>query len=175
MPKSSNGPELSKGPKLIRNGELIENPWTVLDKDFSGEIGTDFVLVPKVYWLEQAESLVSKTNIGVWLDSDEGPEELAPYLDKLATIAINFPKFADGRGYSYARLLRDRYAFKGEILAFGDILHDQLFYLKRCGFNAFVIREDKDAEVAMAGLNDFSNSYQAASDQPQPMFRRRAR
>jgi uncharacterized protein (DUF934 family) len=158
-------------PKLIKNGQLLDNPWTILDKSFSGEIENKASLVPKAYWLAHAASL---ENTGVWLDSDEGPEELAPYLDRLSVIAINFPKFADGRGYSHARILRDRYGFKGDIMAIGDVLHDQLFYLKRCGFNVFAIREDKNAEIAMTGLSDFSDAYQAACDQAQPLFRRRS-
>ncbi|KZY83862.1 oxidoreductase, partial [Oleiphilus sp. HI0069] len=116
---------------------------------------------------------IDASEVGVWLDSDEEPEALAPYLDKLPAIAINFPKFVDGRGYSYARILRDRLNFEGEIRAIGDILHDQLFYLKRCGFDAYAVREDKDIEVAQEGLSDFTESYQAASFMNQPLFRRR--
>ena len=160
-------------PKLIRNSQLIDNPWQALAKDFTGELTQDGVLTPLNYWLEHAAKLVDRANIGVWLDSDEGPEALAPHLDQLQLIAINFPKFTDGRGYSYARILRERYGYKGELMAIGDVLHDQLFYMKRCGFNAFAIREDKDAEIAMSGLNDFTNYYQAATDQTKPLFRRR--
>jgi uncharacterized protein (DUF934 family) len=87
---------------------------------------------------------------------------------------VNFPKFADGRGYSTARLLRERYGYHGEIRAIGDVLHDQLFFMKRCGFDAYAVRADKDIEAALAGFDDFSDAYQAAVDQPQPLFRRRA-
>jgi len=165
-------------PKLIKNNELTENISQTLDKDFSGKVdevlankGT--VLTPKEYWLENSEQLAGKDNIGIWLDSDEGPEELSPHIEKLSLIAINFPKFADGRGYSYARILRDRLGFKGELRAIGDIMHDQMFYLKRCGFNSFAVREDKNAEVVITGLNDFSECYQAATVQDKPLFRRR--
>lgn len=161
-------------PKLIKNAQVIENTWTVEPKDFEGPLSSEFTFVPKAYFLAHADELKSKANIGIWIDSDEGPEELAPYIDSIHYIAINFPKFADGRGYSYARLLRERYGFHGEIRAIGDILHDQLFYLSRCGFDAFAIREDKDAEVALTGLTDFTNCYQAAVDEDKPLFRRRA-
>ena len=86
---------------------------------------------------------------------------------------MNFPKFADGRGYSIARLLRERYAYRGEIRAIGDVLQDQLFFMKRCGIDAYAVRADKDIEAALTGLRDFSEAYQAAVDQPQPLFRRR--
>ena len=111
---------------------------------------------------------------GVWLDSSEGPEALVGDLDALSIIAVNFPKFADGRSYSTAHLLRERYGYRGEIRAIGDVLHDQLFFMKRCGIDAYAVRADKDIEAALAGLSTFSDAYQAAVDQPQPLFRRRA-
>ena len=165
-------------PKLIKNTDLLENTCITLDKDFSGTVEDVLahrtqVLVPKAFWLSNAEQLAGNALVGVWLDSDEGPEELAPHLGTISFIGINFPKFADGRGYSYARILRDRMTYTGELRAIGDIMHDQMFYLKRCGFDAFAIRDDKDAEVAMTGLNDLSECYQAATVQAQPLFRRR--
>lgn len=80
----------------------------------------------------------------------------------------------DGRSFSTARLLRDAYGFKGELRAIGGIIRDQLFYLKRCGFDSFSLADDIDAEAAVASLSDFSESYQAAEDQKLPLFRRRA-
>ena len=111
--------------------------------------------------------------IGIWLDSHEGPETIADDLARFAVIGVNFPKFTDGRGYSTARLLRERYGYRGELRAIGDVQHDQLFLLKRCGFDACAIRADKDIRAALAGLDDFSETYQAAVDQPLPLFRRR--
>ena len=161
-------------PKLVKNAEVIENTISVLDKESTLDAVTDNSLVPLALFLENAEACLAFTNTGVWIDSDEGPEALESYLDKLDIIGVNFPKFADGRGYSYARLLRERFAFKGEIRAVGDVLHDQLYYMSRCGFDAFAIREDKDADEAAKGLNDFSEAYQTGVDQPLPLFRRRA-
>jgi len=165
-------------PKLIKNAMVSDNTCQTLDKEFSGSVdevlsSKNPVLVPKQFWLANTEQLLNSDNVGVWLDSDEGPEELEPYLEKLSLIAINFPKFADGRGYSYARILRDRFGYSGELRAMGDILHDQMFYLKRCGFDAFAVREDKDAEVVIEGLSDFSECYQASTNQKIPLFRRR--
>ena len=165
-------------PKLIKNAVVSDNTCQTLDKDFSGSVdelltSQNPVLVPKQFWLANAEQLLKSESIGIWLDSDEGPEELEPYINKLNLIAINFPKFADGRGYSYARILRDRFKYSGELRAMGDILHDQMFYLKRCGFDAFAVREDKDANVVIEGLNDFSECYQASTNQKLPLFRRR--
>jgi uncharacterized protein (DUF934 family) len=86
---------------------------------------------------------------------------------------VHFPTFTDGRGYSTARLLRERYGYRGELRAVGDVLRDQLFYLSRVGFDAFALRQDQDAEGALASLADFSESYQASVERPQPLFRRR--
>ena len=80
----------------------------------------------------------------------------------------------DGRGYSTARLLRERYGYQGEIRAIGDVLQDQLFLMARCGFDAFALRADKSIEKALAAFETFKAPYQAAVDQPQPLFRRRA-
>ncbi|TNC80032.1 MAG: oxidoreductase [Oleiphilus sp.] len=161
-------------PKLIKNNAVQENKWQTLPKDAELDAVQEHSLVPLQLFLNNSEMLLSHSGIGVWLDSDEEPESIVPYLDRIQLIAINFPKFVDGRGYSYARILRDRYGFKGEIRAIGDVLHDQLYFMKRCGFDAYAIRDDKDAEAALSGLNDFSENYQCAADEPRPLFRRRA-
>jgi uncharacterized protein (DUF934 family) len=81
-------------------------------------------------------------------------------LPRYKTIEIKFDAFTDGRGYSTAKLLRDRFAFTGELRAVGDVTIDQLFYLSRCGFDTFALRDDQDLALAKASLNSFSNSYQ---------------
>tara|TARA_R110001592_G_scaffold88520_1_gene260672 strand:+ start:6377 stop:6862 length:486 start_codon:yes stop_codon:yes gene_type:complete len=160
-------------PKLIKQSVIVENVWQKLEADFSDSIENKAVLVPLVRFLENPELVIGNAQAGVWLESGQGPERLEPFIEQLALIAINFPKFVDGRGYSYARILRDRYNYQGELRAIGDVLHDQLFYLKRCGFDSFAVREDKDIEVAKTGFTDFTETYQGATDQPQPLFRRR--
>lgn len=92
----------------------------------------------------------------------------------LDLIAVHFPKFADGRGYSTASLLRLRYGYTGELRAFGDVGRDQLFYLARVGFDSFLISEGRDAAAALCSFDDFSEVYQSATDQSLPLFRRRA-
>ena len=165
--------------KIIKNDRIVDDAWQVL-KLAEGETAETVVLpetpamLPLAVWLARKTEILATGNpVGVWLDSSEGPEAIADDLAHFALIGVNFPKFADGRGYSSARLLRERYGYKGEIRAIGDVLQDQLFYMKRCGIDAFAVREDKDIEAALAGLNVFSDAYQAAVDQPQPLFRRR--
>lgn len=160
-------------PKLISNSVVTENEWQTLDKDFAAELPNGKALVPMAYFLSNQEVVLSRKDIGIWIDSDEAPEELPEASINLPVIGINFPKFADGRGYSIARYVRERLGFNGELRAIGDVMRDQLFFLQRCGFNSYAIREGCDAEVAMAGLSDFSETYQAANDQKSPLFRRR--
>ena len=166
--------------KIIKNGQIVDDAWLVLK--LSEEQAPESValpdtptLLPLAVWLaHKDEILARKQPVGIWLESNEGPESIANDLKHFTIIGVNFPKFADGRGYSTARLLRERFAYTGEIRALGDVLRDQLFLLRRCGFDAFAVRQDKDIEAALAGLNAFSESYQTAVDQPQPLFRRRA-
>ena len=86
---------------------------------------------------------------------------------------MNFPKFGDGRGYSIARLLRERYGFKGELRATGDVLHDHLFFMEQCGFDAFALREDQNPQEALSVFDTFSDGYQTSVLRPVPLFRRR--
>ena len=89
-------------------------------------------------------------------------------------IAINFPKFGDGRGYSLARLLRGRHGYKGELRAVGEVARDHLHAMAQCGFDAFQLREGENPQEALTAFGDFTEQYQATTAQPLPLFRRRA-
>lgn len=159
---------------LIRGSRIVpQDDWQVIPRDHSGPLPAGPVLVPLAYWLAHRDSLRLRPDTGVWLASNEGPEPLAGDMTRLSLIGIEFPAFADGRGYSSARILRDRMGYAGELRAFGDVLRDQLFYMSRCGFDSFAIREDRDAAEALASLKDFSVCYQGGSDNPMPLFRKR--
>jgi len=162
--------------RIIKNNEVIDETWHLLPKDASfDEISNcDDLIVPLALWREHGHALKARDGgLGVWLDSAEEAEEIGDDVASFQVIALNFPAFTDGRSYSNARLLRDRYGYKGELRAIGDVLRDQLFYLHRCGFDAFAIRPDKDPYEALQGLKDFSVTYQSSSDEPMPLFRRR--
>lgn len=162
--------------RIIKDGQVIDETWHLLPKDVTldGLSNCDDLIVPLQLWLDHAHALKARDGgLGIWLDSDEPVEEIADELENFQVIALNFPAFTDGRHYSSARLLRDRYGYKGEIRAIGDVLRDQLFYMRRCGFDAFAVRPDRDPYDALEGLNDFSVTYQSAADEPLPLFRRR--
>jgi uncharacterized protein (DUF934 family) len=100
------------------------------------------------------------------------PDALKGDLDKFAVVAVDFPKFTDGRGYSIAYNLRKRLGYTGELRAIGDVLRDQLFSMQRVGFDAFATRQDRSIHDALKGLTVFSETYQASVDQKLPLFRR---
>ncbi len=162
--------------RIIKNNEVVDESWHLLPKDttLDGLSNCDDLIVPLRLWVEHSRALLVRDGgLGVWLDSDEEAEQIGEDANQFQVIALNFPAFTDGRSFSNARLLRDRYGFKGELRAIGDVLRDQLFYMSRCGFDAFAIRPDKDPYEALQGLRDFSVTYQAATDEPLPLFRRR--
>jgi uncharacterized protein (DUF934 family) len=162
--------------RIIKHNQVVDETWHLLPKDVTlDELSNcDDYIVPLALWREHATALKARDGgLGIWLDADEEAEDIGDDVDSFQVIALNFPAFTDGRNYSNARLLRDRYGFKGELRAIGDVLRDQLFYLHRCGFDAFAVRPDKDPYEALEGLKDFSVTYQAASDEPRPLFRRR--
>ena len=110
----------------------------------------------------------------VVLEPTDDLRALAERLPGLKLIAVNFPKYSDGRGYSIARLLRERYGYKGELRATGVVARDHLQLMAQCGFDSFQLREGEDPQAALAAFGDFSEAYQATAEQPVPLFRRRA-
>ncbi len=158
---------------MIKDGVLCENHWQLVPKGHPELPGAANIIVPALLALEHQERIAQRNDIAVWLDSDEPPELIADQLPQYCFIAINFPVFSDGRGYSYARTLRQRFQYCGEVRAIGDVLLEQLFYLHRCGFSAFELREDQNIEEALLRFNDFSEAYQSGGDQLQSVLSKR--
>ena len=161
--------------RLIRNRAVVDDAVALLRDAVSlADVpAAGPVLVPLALWQAARDALAARGDVGVWLAPDDDPGALAPDLERLSVIAIDFPQFTDGRGYSTARLLRDRHGYRGELRAVGDVLRDQLFYLQQVGFDAFAIRGDASAADALAGLDDFCGTYAATTPEPRPRFRRR--
>lgn len=139
---------------------------------------TGKIIVPLTVFIARKNELASRINaneVGVWIDTHEVLEHLIENQadnNALPIIAVHVERFADGRIFSLGTLLRTRYGYKNELRAFGDVLRDQLFFLKRSGFSSFEIRADRSAEDALASLKDFTTPYQGAVDEPQPVFKR---
>lgn len=158
--------------KVIIDNAIVDDVWTLVASVDAEIPQAEKIIVPLKMWASKPAGLNGKT-VGVFLDGADDPGALASDINHLPIIAVNFPTFKDGRGYSAAYLLRTRYGYKGELRAIGDIQRDQLFYLKRVGFNAFAVRADIDIEAALRSFNDFSEVYQGSVVQTSPLFRRR--
>ncbi|ATJ82802.1 DUF934 domain-containing protein [Halomonas beimenensis] len=164
-------PEPTSQRPLIADRRVVTDAWALCEAAEQRPEGRP-AIIPLADW--QASS--KGEDLAPWLPSDtEMTAELARELEAAPLVAIDFPKFTDGRGYSIARLLRERHGYRGQIRAVGDVLIDQLFYMSRCGFDAFLLREDQLVEDALQALDTFSRSYQPGTDDPEPLFRRRLR
>ena len=161
-------------PRLIKHRALADDRYVLLREAASLADVPDSVpvIVPLALWLERRAALIARGETGVWLAPADHPGALTDDIRWLPVIAVDFPQFTDGRGYSHARLLRERYGYPGELRAIGDIQRDQLYYLAQCGFDAFVIPDGRDAHDALNGFADFSDGYQATVTRA-PWFRRR--
>ncbi len=166
--------------EIIKDKAVVNDDWTVLPLIEGGApeavaVPAGKTIVPLAVWLAQRAALQQRADIGVWIASHERPEVLKEDVAKLPVIAVDFPKFSDGRGYSIAYNLRARLGYAGELRAIGDVLRDQMFYMQRVGFNAFATREDRNIHDALKSLFDFSDAYQASLDQKMPLFKRQVR
>ena len=162
-------------PKLIRNGRVEDDAWVVVRAAASLEAlptGAP-VIVPLPLWLANQDALQGRAGVGVWLAPADDPGVVAHAASQLPVIAVDFPSFGDGRGYSTARLLRERHGYRGELRAIGDIQRDQLAYLAQVGFDAFELAHGRDETAALTSLRDFTDGYQV-TNQRTPWFRRRA-
>ena len=161
--------------QLIKNKKIIEDTWcTVADTAAPDSLPAGDIIVPLGLWKQLREQDIKPAGkMGIALTSDDAIEEILNDLNQLNLIALEFPAFKNGRHYSSARLLRDRYNYTGEIRAYGDVNRDQLFYMNRVGFDAFQLKPEADLKDALNGFSDFSVSYQSSHDQPLPLYRRR--
>jgi uncharacterized protein (DUF934 family) len=167
-------------PQIIKGRDVVNDDWRVLKLDEgqtpeSVEVPQGKIIVPVPVWLAQRAQLSGRGEIGIWFASDELADAVKDDLAQFAVVAVDFPKFTDGRGYSIAYNLRRRLGYAGELRAIGDVLRDQLFQMYRCGFDAYATRQDRNIHDALKGLSVFSETYQASVDQPVPLFRRQAR
>ncbi|PCJ28416.1 MAG: oxidoreductase [SAR86 cluster bacterium] len=164
--------------KLIKNGSLADDNWTILKAASGPEVlkavPRKNLIVPLQFWKSFQDDLLDHNgSIAIWLDSHEQAEQIGDDLKDMSLIALNFPVFSDGRSYSNARELRQRFEYKGEIRAIGDVLRDQLYYMSRCGFDSFDLRHDQDAQLCLEAFSDFKTAYQSSIAEPVPLFRRR--
>jgi uncharacterized protein (DUF934 family) len=157
--------------RVIKDRKIVDDAWEILPSDAPLPASGD-VIVGVARWNALQDAPPDhRGKLGVLLASDELPEQIRG-LERAPLVAIEFPKFVDGRGYTSARLLRERHGYKGEVRAVGDVLRDQLFYMHRVGIDSFALKAGKDMEGALKAFDDFTVAYQPAADDPRPLFRR---
>ncbi|MDV7340174.1 DUF934 domain-containing protein [Terasakiella sp. A23] len=150
---------------LVKNNLVIVDVWTKVDDDEALPEGD--IIVSLTRWNAERETLLARSSqIGIHLNSDENPEHILEDLSFFQVIELEFPAFTDGRAYSYARLLRERHNFDGELRAVGNVLRDQILLMHRCGFDAFSINEedDKALQIWLNAQNEMTTFYQPTGD-----------
>ena len=160
---------------LIKDGAFVEDPFFFVPdgKAFPDEKG---VIVTLARFQGERENLFAHHKlIGVRLASNENPQVLKADLPRLAVVVLEFPKFRDGRAFSWARMLRTRFGYKGEIRATGDFLPDQLAFMARTGFDAFEVRQDFTLEQFHRAMNEITAPYQPSADGRKTIRQLRAR
>jgi len=165
--------------KLLKDGKAVSDAWVhVADGDAVPETGP--VIVTLARWQAEHNSLAGRTDgLGIRLESSQSPEAIKDDLSRFAVVALEFPKFGDGRAYSHARMLKDRLGYRGEVRAVGDVLRDQYRAMHRCGFDALEIAGDRPADKLeadwRAALGELRHAYQPALRGPEPILRQRHR
>jgi uncharacterized protein (DUF934 family) len=158
--------------QIIRKRAIVEDDFVHVPDDAEVPDGAKPIVTLARYVKTREPLLARCPALGVRVPSDKLPSDI-PDVGRLAVVAIEFPRFNDGRGFSIARQLRDRFGFRGELRAVGWVLRDQLFYMERCGFDAFELKPGKPLASALEAFNEFTATYQAAADDPRPLYRRR--
>ena len=149
---------------LVKQGRITTDPFVhVVD---GAELPDDgAVLIPAARFLEDPEAVLKRAGkVGVIWPNNRDLDDLVPYLDRLAAVALVFPSFRDGRAYSQARLLRERHGYDGEMRATGQVLRDQFVFMSRAGFDAFEVKKDADADAFAETVKRYSVFYQPTGD-----------
>jgi uncharacterized protein (DUF934 family) len=158
---------------LVKGNTVVADEFVHLADDAPVPADGTAVLLPAARFLADPEAALGHGKTGVIWPNNRDVEDLLPYLDRLAVVALVFPVFRDGRAYSQARLLRERYKFKGELRATGQVLRDQFMFMLRAGFDAFEVKKDSDAKVFADVAHRFSVFYQPTGDGRVTAFHRR--
>jgi uncharacterized protein (DUF934 family) len=158
---------------LVENGQIVQDRYLYVGNEEPIPERVP-VIVPAQRFLANTDALIRRDgSLGVLWPNDRRIAELAPWLGHLALVALQFPKFRDGRAYSQARLLRETYGFRGTLRATGDVLRDQFHFLIRAGFDSFEVKKPADAAAFAQAASRYSVVYQPSADGQVPALRRR--
>ncbi|WP_339044959.1 DUF934 domain-containing protein [Candidatus Zinderia endosymbiont of Aphrophora alni] len=165
---------------IIKNNIILNDNWLIFYINNKKKLKNIIIPNGKIIihiniWNKYYFFLKKRKNIGIWIFSFENFKKIKKKKIKFKIIAINFINFLDGRGYSLAYEIRNKFNFLGELRAIGNVLRDQIFYMKRVGFNSFLIKKNKNIFNIFNGLYDFSEKYQSSFDEKKPLFLRKNR
>jgi uncharacterized protein (DUF934 family) len=151
---------------LVKGGKIVDDAFAHVAEDDAGLPEQATILVTAKRFLADPEGLLGRPGgkLGVIWPNNRDIDDLVPYLNRLAVVALVFPSFRDGRAYSQARLLRERYAYHGELRATGQVLRDQFVFMLRAGFDAFEVKKQSDAEAFAQTVQRYSVFYQPTGD-----------
>ena len=155
--------------------QVTEDDWQLIDDD--ADLPADgAVIVSVARWQKEREALSARNGrLGLRIAGDTPLEGIEADLGRFALLALEFPKFGDGRCFSQARLLRERHGYRGELRAVGDVVRDTIDFMRRCGIDSYALRAGKNAEDALKAFREFSLRYQIAADGAVPVYRQRRR
>lgn len=164
LKKAGPAAPLARNPLLI-GGAIVDDPWLLLDDEDEAPAGADIV-VSLTRFKAERETLLARNagRLGVTIAPGEAVEDIGDDTARFAAVFVQFPVFRDGRGFTTARLLRERFGYQGELRAIGDVLEDQIFYMLRCGFDAFEIRGENPEAIYARASKTFSVAYQSSAD-----------
>lgn len=149
---------------LIKDDQLIDDPWTTAPDEGPLPVEERIIVSLERWQAARTELLARNGRLGIHLKSDQPPALIADDLASFDLVALEFPVFKDGRAFSHARLLRERYGFTGELRAVGEVLRDQLLFMHRCGFDSFEVANDGALDAWREAAREISVWYQPATD-----------
>jgi uncharacterized protein (DUF934 family) len=149
---------------LIKNGAVIADPYVTVSDDAALPDGKPVIVTAARLLANAAEILARRAPVGVVWPNNKNVADLVPFLDRLAVVALVFPNFKDGRAYSQARVLRERYGWRGELRATGQVLRDQFGFLVRAGFDVLDVAKAGDSEAFAQALARYTVFYQPTGE-----------
>lgn len=157
---------------LIKNQNITEDRWVHLDNETPAHFSGQETISLSRFLNETSDWTTKNVEFGVRLEPQDDIQKITDFLDQLSLIVLEMPAFTDGRTFSQARLLKERYGFKGELRAKGDFLRDQMFFLARVGVDSFDFPEQTNLEDRLIAFKEFSVTYQGSADDTRPHYLR---
>ncbi len=159
--------------RILSQRKVVDDAWTDLPLGEAPSPEAKQIVTLADFLGRKEAFAAAPENLGLRVPSDTDPATLAPHLPRFGLVAVEFPSFKDGRGYSIARLLRIRYGYTGTLRAVGYVIRDSIFYMSRCGFTEFELAPGKSVDDAVEAFKDFSVVYQPGEDEALPLWKRR--